>query len=169
MLLTEMNNVPGRVRSSRARWLVPAIALHLAGAACVGAAGAENGFVIRSGSAVLRSAHDREPGRIPVVLIHGMLGTPGLWSAMIEQLSAEPPIAEQFQFLTFGYDSLQSIPVSARELREALAEARRRFDPDGRDATFDRIVLVGHSLGGLVAKAAAAAGDETMGPASPRA
>src|SRR5262249_11775900 len=36
----------------------------------------------------------------------------------------------------------------------ALDEARRRFDPERRDPSFERPVLVGHSLGGLVAKAA---------------
>ena len=85
-----------------------------------------------------------------------MLGSPGNWSVMIDRLAADPSVRERFQFLTFGYDSLQPIPESGRELLEALAEARRRFDPEGRDDSFDRVVLVGHSLGGLVAKAAAA-------------
>jgi pimeloyl-ACP methyl ester carboxylesterase len=85
-----------------------------------------------------------------------MLGSPGNWSVLIDRLAAEPSARERFQFLTFGYDSLQPIPESGRQLLDALAEARRRFDPEGRDDSFDRVVLVGHSLGGLVAKEAAA-------------
>jgi pimeloyl-ACP methyl ester carboxylesterase len=86
-----------------------------------------------------------------------MLGSAGQWSVLIDRLAADPAIGGRFQFLTFTYDSLRSIPESAHELVEALTEARRRFDPEGRDPSFDRIVLVGHSLGGLVAKAVATA------------
>jgi pimeloyl-ACP methyl ester carboxylesterase len=46
-----------------------------------------------------------------------------------------------------------------RDLLDALREARRQFDPEGRDAAFDRVILVGHSMGGLVAKAAIRARD----------
>jgi pimeloyl-ACP methyl ester carboxylesterase len=89
------------------------------------------------------------------VFIHGLLATPAGWSLMIDQLTADPSLRERFQFLTLSYNSLQPIPESGRELVEALSEARRRFDPDGSDDSFDRVVLVGHSLGGLVAEAAA--------------
>jgi pimeloyl-ACP methyl ester carboxylesterase len=37
-------------------------------------------------------------------------------------------------------------------LRRDLDEVRRRFDPDRSDAAFDRTVLVGHSMGGLLAR-----------------
>jgi hypothetical protein len=33
-----------------------------------------------------------------------------------------------------------------------LRRARQVFDPDGKDAAFDRMVVVGHSLGGILAK-----------------
>jgi pimeloyl-ACP methyl ester carboxylesterase len=98
-----------------------------------------------------------------------MLGSPANWSVMIDRLSADTSLRERFEFQTFAYDSLQPIPVSAQELLEALAEARRRFDPAGRDDSFDRVVLVGHSLGGLVVKAAAAraAGQPRAGAVGP--
>jgi pimeloyl-ACP methyl ester carboxylesterase len=137
-----------------------------------------DGLVIHSGGAELRSATPREAGKVPVVFVHGMLGSPGNWSLLIDRLSTDPWLRERFQFLTLGYDSLQPIPDSGRELLDALAEARRRSDPGGRDGSFDRVVLVGHSLGGLVAEDAAARshgyqprgaiGPPTGGPTGPR-
>jgi pimeloyl-ACP methyl ester carboxylesterase len=115
---------------------------------------AEDGPVIRDGSAELRLAVPYQAGKVSVVFVHGLLGSPGSWSVMIDHLSTDPTVRAHFQFLTFRYDSLQSIPESGLQLLEALDEARRRFDPEGRDPSFDRVVLVGHSLGGLVAKAA---------------
>jgi pimeloyl-ACP methyl ester carboxylesterase len=158
--------------------LLLAVTVHVAGSASVFAGGAGDGLVVRSGGAELRSASPREAGKVPVVLVHGMLGSPGNWSVMIDQLTADPSVRARFQFLTFGYDSLQPIHESGRELLDALAEARRRSDPEGRDDSFDRVVVVGHSLGGLVAKDAAArapgprpaeaSGPTPGGPAGPR-
>ncbi len=77
-----------------------------------------DGLVFRSGRTELRLTAPREPGNVPIVFIHGMLGSPGNWSVMIAQLAATPAIGGRFQFLTLGYDSLQPIPASARELVE---------------------------------------------------
>jgi pimeloyl-ACP methyl ester carboxylesterase len=103
----------------------------------------------------MRFAAPYQAGGIPVVFIHGMLGSPDTWSVMVDRLAADPTLRAHVQLLMFRYDSLQPIPDSGRELLDALGEARRRFDPEGQDPAFDRVVLVGHSLGGLVAKAAA--------------
>ena len=58
----------------------------------------------------------------------------------------------RYQFWTFRYASGDSIPFSAHLLRQSLRQARRLFDPEGTDAAFDRMVVVGHSLGGILAK-----------------
>ncbi len=71
---------------------------------------------------------------------------------MIAALEAEPAVGEEYQFWTFGYTTGDPIPYSAFLLRRSLDETRRRFDPDGNDPSFDRMVLVGHSMGGLLAK-----------------
>lgn len=91
-------------------------------------------------------------GKVPVVLIHGLWGRPQLWDRMIESLEADPALGRRYQFWTFRYTSGDSIPFSAHLLRQSLRRARRAFDPDGTDAAFDRMVVVGHSLGGILAK-----------------
>jgi pimeloyl-ACP methyl ester carboxylesterase len=126
------------------------LALPTAGLAAEGA----SGRVIGHDAYELRAAGTYEVGKVPVVLVHGLLGSPDKWSVMIDRLSGDPAVRAHFQFLTFSYDSLQSITESGFQLAEALDEARRRFDPEGRDPSFDQVILVGHSLGGLVAKAA---------------
>ena len=93
-----------------------------------------------------------EPGKVPVVLIHGLWGFPWLWDRMIQELEADPALRGRYQFWTFRYASGDSIPFSAHLLRQSLRRARRVFDPDGTDAAFDRMVVVGHSLGGILAK-----------------
>src|SRR4051794_39260744 len=120
----------------------------------IASAGQDAGPTVRKGASELRFAGAYEAGKVPVVFIHGLLGAPGQWSFMLDRLSGEPAIRARYQFLTFRYDSLRSIAESGTLLAQALDEASRRFDPGGRGHTFDRVVVVGHSMGGLVAKAA---------------
>jgi pimeloyl-ACP methyl ester carboxylesterase len=91
-------------------------------------------------------------GKVPVVLVHGLWASPWSWSRTIEALEADPVIKNGFQFWTFGYSTGDPIPYSAVLFRKALDEARRKLDPGKTDLAFDRVVLVGHSMGGLLSK-----------------
>jgi pimeloyl-ACP methyl ester carboxylesterase len=113
---------------------------------------AADGADLRFASTGLSMPRPYAPGRVPVVFIHGLCGSPRQWSAMIRALEADPGLGEHYQFWTFGYATGVPIPYSALLLRQALREARWRLDPDGRDAALVRMVLVGHSMGGLMAK-----------------
>ncbi len=91
-------------------------------------------------------------GKVPVVFIHGLWATPGTWNAMIDALEADSRLTDAYQFWTFGYSTGDPIPYSASLLRKSLVEARRQFDPASAERSFDSMVLVGHSMGGLLAK-----------------
>ncbi len=91
-------------------------------------------------------------GKTPVVFVHGLWARPSSWRRMIEALASDPAIDRGFQFWTFGYSTGNPIPYSGYLLRRDLDEARRRLDPGKTDPAFDRMVLVGHSMGGLLCK-----------------
>jgi hypothetical protein len=71
---------------------------------------------------------------------------------MYNRLLADPAIRSRFQFWFFQYDSGNPIDVSALRLREALTGAVKRLDPEGKDPALRRMVLIGHSQGGLLVK-----------------
>ncbi len=91
-------------------------------------------------------------GKIPVVLVHGLWGGPRLWEPMVKALEADPRVSGRIQFLTFAYSGGGSIPHSAFLLRRELRALRGRLDPDRADRSWDRMVLIGHSSGGLLCK-----------------
>ena len=93
-----------------------------------------------------------ERGKVPVVFIHGLWSNPCSWSHMIESLEADPALRDRYQFWTFGYSTGDPLPYSALLLRSNLEEVRRKFDPEGSDRAFDQMVVVGHSMGGLLTK-----------------
>jgi pimeloyl-ACP methyl ester carboxylesterase len=92
------------------------------------------------------------PGLIPVVFVHGTASSVVRWMGMYNRLLADPEIRSRYQFWFFQYDSGNPIPVSALRLREALGAAVARLDPAGTDPALRRMVLIGHSQGGLLVK-----------------
>ena len=93
-----------------------------------------------------------ERGKIPVVFIHGTASAPIRWTGMFNGLQADERLRTSYQVWFFKYSSGNPTVYSAVQLRQALRQARRDLDPRGDDVAFDRMVLVGHSQGGLIAK-----------------
>ena len=92
------------------------------------------------------------PGRMPVVLIHGTASSAGRWAEMLNELENDPRVHAHYQFWLFTYDTGNPIAYSAMLLRAALTDTLQHLDPDGRDRALRRMVLLGHSQGGLLAK-----------------
>ncbi len=91
-----------------------------------------------------------DPDRIPVVLVHGLVSVPMIWRSMIPELLSDPAIAKRYQFMVFTYPSSYSIGESALLFRNSLAEVRARYDPRGQDPLSNNMVVIGHSMGGVL-------------------
>ena len=73
-----------------------------------------------------------EPGKIPVVMVHGLISTPLAWIPMLNELLRDPVIQSKYQFMLYMYPTGVPIPIAAAGLRESLAQAKMMYDPDGR-------------------------------------
>lgn len=93
-----------------------------------------------------------QPGKIPVVFIHGLLSDRLTWANMINELKACPFANEKYQFWGFQYPTGEPFLKSAATLRQQLIQLVHLVDPQGTDLALQNIVLVGHSMGGLVSK-----------------
>jgi len=105
----------------------------------------------RTGETLATTAPYR-PGLIPVVFIHGTFSSAARWAEMVNRLEADPEIRRGYQFWFFAYDSSNPIAYSALQLRRLLTKALTQLDPVGADPALARMVLIGHSQGGLLAK-----------------
>jgi pimeloyl-ACP methyl ester carboxylesterase len=101
---------------------------------------------------LLMAREPYQPGKIPVVFVHGTASSPARWADMVNDLDNDPVIHQHFQIWVFTYDSGNAIAYSAMLLRRALTQAVERFDPEGRDACLRDMVVIGHSQGGLLTK-----------------
>lgn len=90
--------------------------------------------------------------KVPVVFVHGLRSSPLVWKNSVNELLAAPDLRRRYQPACFIYPSKLPIPASAARLRELLKRSRDTLDPEHHDAGFGRMVLVGHSMGGLLAR-----------------
>jgi pimeloyl-ACP methyl ester carboxylesterase len=93
-----------------------------------------------------------QPGKIPVVFIHGTASSPARWAEMLNGLRADPLIRKRFQFWGFIYSTGNPIVYSASLLRDSIKRVVHVLDPKGKDPALNQMVLIGHSQGGLLAK-----------------
>lgn len=93
-----------------------------------------------------------DPERIPVVMVHGLWSSPVTWMEMFNDLRALPEIRDNYQFWFYMYPTGQPFWISAAQMRTDLAQAQQVLDPYDEAASLDQMVLVGHSMGGLVSR-----------------
>lgn len=96
--------------------------------------------------------HPYRAGKIPLVLVHGTASSPLRWAEMVNELQGDPAIDARYQIWLFTYDSGNPIGYSAGRLRQALTETVQELDPRGQDPALRRMVVMGHSQGGLLTK-----------------
>ena len=107
------------------------------------------------------------PGLIPVVFVHGTASSVVRWAEVFNRLEADPDLRSHYQFWFFQYDSGNPIAASALLLRDSLNAAVAKLDPQGKDPALRRMVLIGHSQGGLLVKMQAiSSGDQLWNAAS---
>jgi pimeloyl-ACP methyl ester carboxylesterase len=100
----------------------------------------------------LRMGEPFQPGKIPIVFVHGLASDPLTWAQLVNDLRAQPAIVARYQFWSFRYDTGDPFLSSAAALRRQLAALRQTYDPMRADPNLSRMVLVGHSMGGLLSK-----------------
>lgn len=83
-----------------------------------------------------------DPGRVPVILVYGIGGSPQDWSYLSEHLDHS-----NHQFWFYHYPSGVRLDRSASGLAEAIRVMRLKHG-------FPRCMIVAHSMGGLVARSA---------------
>jgi pimeloyl-ACP methyl ester carboxylesterase len=90
-----------------------------------------------------------------LVLVHGTGSSAARWAQLYNAVDNDPRIHAHFQFWFFSYSSGNPIAFSAMLLRESLERAVQQLDPERKDPALRRMVVIGHSQGGLLTKATA--------------
>jgi len=145
-LATETVNVSGRTLPSRADFTAPiALGLSSEHPEKIGFAAMLNPEKFAH-TARLVQVQPYAPNKIPVLFVHGLQDTPVSWVPMVSALWSDPVLRRNYQVCVFSYPSGYPFQYSALVLRRELDTFDRTF-PHHRP-----IILVGHSMGGIISR-----------------
>jgi hypothetical protein len=93
-----------------------------------------------------------DPKKIPVVFVHGLKSDPHIWQNAMNEVLRDPVLREKYQCWYFLYPTGLPVYASAAKLRRMLYIARNHYDPSNNNPQMNQMVLVGHSMGGLLSR-----------------
>lgn len=93
-----------------------------------------------------------DPEKIPVIMIHGLRSTPLAWLELTNDVMGNPLLRRHYQVWHFTYPTSLPYLYTGHLLRSILEELQVTVDPEDYHPALDDVVIVGHSMGGLVAK-----------------
>src|SRR5215469_9475698 len=92
-----------------------------------------------------------DPNKITLLLVPGLQSTPFAFVDLMKAMRLDPVVGKRVQVWTFLYATGTPVLFNALELRQELEKTVRIVDPHNRDFATRHIVVVGHSMGGLMA------------------
>ena len=100
--------------------------------------------------------------RIPVLLVHGLLSSPITWIEVINEIWGDAELRERYQVWLYLYPTGLEIPTNAAMLRRQLLEMRQKLDPEDDDPALQDMVVIGHSMGGILTKTLVSTGGDEL-------
>jgi triacylglycerol esterase/lipase EstA (alpha/beta hydrolase family) len=93
-----------------------------------------------------------DPNRETVVLLHGLGASPASWVNLVNDVMGDPELRSRYQIWQVFYPT-NLPPIENRiTIRRVLLDAFAAVDPAGDDIATRHVSLVGHSMGGVIAR-----------------
>ena len=92
-----------------------------------------------------------DPKRIPLLMVHGLMSTPISFANLTNDLFADPVIHARYQIWHYYYPTGTQLLQNAAVLRRILKQTLSEIDPPGGDFATNHLVVLGHSMGGIMA------------------
>ncbi|WP_052765015.1 esterase/lipase family protein [Xanthomonas pisi] len=93
-----------------------------------------------------------DPNRRVLLLLHGLASSPEAWVNMANEVLGDAALRERYQIWLVYYPTNLPLPYNHIAVRRTIETTLQHFDPAGNNAASHGMVLVGHSMGGILAR-----------------
>jgi len=93
-----------------------------------------------------------DPDRLVVVMLHGLASSPEAWINVANEVMGDEELRRNYQIWEVYYPTNAPVAVNLANIRKALDATLRHYDPGGQARASHDMTLVGHSMGGVIAR-----------------
>ncbi|OLL27781.1 hypothetical protein BTH42_31365 [Burkholderia sp. SRS-W-2-2016] len=105
-----------------------------------------------------------DPNRRIILMLHGLASSPEAWVNVANEIQGDEVLRQHFQVWQVYYPTNVPILVNLARIRRAAQQTLAHFDPYGSAPASHGMVLIGHSMGGVLARLlVSSSGDELWG------
>lgn len=90
------------------------------------------------------------PNKKIIVLVHGLASSPEAWIGVTNDIMGDPILRDQYQVWQIFYSTNMPILESRYQIYAILKQAFGKLNP--QDAAAKDVVLIGHSMGGIISR-----------------
>lgn len=95
-----------------------------------------------------------DPKRRTIIMLHGLASSPEAWINVANELLGDERLRQHYQIWQVYYPTNVPVPINNIDIRNVIERSIRHFDPSGTAPASQDIVLIGHSMGGLLGRLA---------------
>ena len=103
-----------------------------------------------------------DPNRRVIVMLHGLASSPEAWVNVANEIMGDTTLRREFQVWQVYYPTNKPVFLNHAAIRRLLHEVLNHVDPDGKAAASNGIVLVGHSMGGMISRLMISTADDQL-------
>ncbi|MFN3900835.1 MAG: esterase/lipase family protein [Alishewanella aestuarii] len=93
-----------------------------------------------------------DPNRKIILLLHGIASSPEAWVNTANEVLGDEALRERYQLWQLYYPTNLPLLLNVKSLRARIVSTLQHFDPEGKSAAASEMVIIGHSMGGVLAR-----------------
>jgi pimeloyl-ACP methyl ester carboxylesterase len=92
------------------------------------------------------------PNRRIVIMLHGLASSPEAWINLANEVMGDETLRRNYQIWQVYYPTNAPIAFNNVEIRKAIQKTLDHFDPESTSRASNNIILIGHSMGGILSR-----------------
>lgn len=87
-----------------------------------------------------------------IIMLHGLASSPEAWINVANEVLGDEKLRHNYQIWQIYYPTNMPIALNNKAIRETIERTLTHFDPQGSATASRDMVLVGHSMGGVLSR-----------------
>ncbi len=92
------------------------------------------------------------PDRRIVIMLHGLASSPEAWINLANEVLGDETLRQNYQIWQIYYPTNAPIAFNNIEIHKAIRKSLVHFDPEGTARASKDMMLIGHSMGGILSR-----------------